>query len=91
MVGEIIEGKADLSVASLTIINERAQYIEFSKPFKYLGTKNSLGVSPFKNRKNVLEHYLHHKLFLDIEKLLCYDLVGRWPVLLVTPSYSLFF
>ena len=37
MVGEVIEGKADLIVASLAINNERAQYIEFSKPFKYQG------------------------------------------------------
>ena len=37
MVGDIVEGKADLIVASLTINNERAQYIEFSKPFKYQG------------------------------------------------------
>lgn len=37
MVGEIVEGQADLIVASLTINNERAQYIEFSKPFKYQG------------------------------------------------------
>ena len=56
MVGEIIEGKADLSVASLTIINERAQYIGFSKPFKYLGMKNTLGASPFENRKNIFAH-----------------------------------
>ena len=91
MVGEIIEGKADLSVASLTIINERAQYIEFSKPFKYLGMKNSLGASPFENRKNIiLEHYLHHKLFLSIEKLLCSDLARQWSPLLVTPYPSLF-
>ena len=36
-VGEIVNGKADLIVAALTINNERAQYIEFSKPFKYQG------------------------------------------------------
>ncbi|XP_065058680.1 glutamate receptor ionotropic, NMDA 1-like [Rhopilema esculentum] len=36
-VGEVVDGKADLIVASLTINNERAQYIEFSKPFKYQG------------------------------------------------------
>ncbi|XP_070573690.1 glutamate receptor ionotropic, NMDA 1-like [Ptychodera flava] len=37
MVGELLEGKADLIVAPLTINNERAQYIDFSKPFKYQG------------------------------------------------------
>jgi len=36
-VGEVISGKADLIVASLTVTNERAQYIEFSKPYKYQG------------------------------------------------------
>ena len=37
MVGEVIDGKADLIVAALTINNERAEWIEFSKPFKYQG------------------------------------------------------
>ncbi|EDO35545.1 predicted protein [Nematostella vectensis] len=37
MVGEVIQGKADLIVAALTINNERAEWIEFSKPFKYQG------------------------------------------------------
>ena len=37
MVGEIIDSKADLIVAALTINNERAEWIEFSKPFKYQG------------------------------------------------------
>lgn len=37
MIGELIDGKADLVVAPLTIDPERAQYIDFSKPFKYQG------------------------------------------------------
>lgn len=37
MVGEIIEEKADMIVASLTINNERAKAIDFSKPFHYQG------------------------------------------------------
>ena len=37
MVGEVIGGKSDLIVAALTINNERAEWIEFSKPFKYQG------------------------------------------------------
>ena len=36
-IGEVIDGKADLIMSSLTINNERAQYIEFSKPYKYQG------------------------------------------------------
>ena len=35
MVGEVIDGKS--VVAALTINNERAEWIEFSKPFKYQG------------------------------------------------------
>lgn len=35
--GELLGGLADMIVAPLTINNERAQYIEFSKPFKYQG------------------------------------------------------
>ena len=45
MVGEVVEGKADLIMASLTINNDRAQYIEFSKPFKYQGIHNLLFAS----------------------------------------------
>ncbi|XP_069465957.1 glutamate receptor ionotropic, NMDA 1 isoform X2 [Ambystoma mexicanum] len=37
MMGELLSGQADMIVAPLTINNERAQYIEFSKPFKYQG------------------------------------------------------
>lgn len=37
MVGEVIDGKSDLIAAALTINNERAEWIEFSKPFKYQG------------------------------------------------------
>uniref|UniRef100_UPI00358E8C49 glutamate receptor ionotropic, NMDA 1 n=2 Tax=Myxine glutinosa TaxID=7769 RepID=UPI00358E8C49 len=37
MMGELLTGLADMVVAPLTINNERAQYIEFSKPFKYQG------------------------------------------------------
>uniref|UniRef100_A0A4W3JG02 Glutamate receptor n=1 Tax=Callorhinchus milii TaxID=7868 RepID=A0A4W3JG02_CALMI len=37
MMGELLGGHADMIVAPLTINNERAQYIEFSKPFKYQG------------------------------------------------------
>lgn len=37
MMGELLGGLADMIVAPLTINNERAQYIEFSKPFKYQG------------------------------------------------------
>ncbi|CAB3983880.1 glutamate receptor ionotropic, NMDA 1-like, partial [Paramuricea clavata] len=37
MVGEILEEKADMIVAPLTINNERAKVIDFSKPFKYQG------------------------------------------------------
>ncbi|XP_070556679.1 glutamate receptor ionotropic, NMDA 1-like isoform X2 [Ptychodera flava] len=37
MVGELVDGVADMIVAPLTINNERAQYIDFSVPFKYQG------------------------------------------------------
>ncbi|XP_033851349.1 glutamate receptor ionotropic, NMDA 1 isoform X6 [Acipenser ruthenus] len=37
MMGELLSGQGDMIVAPLTINNERAQYIEFSKPFKYQG------------------------------------------------------
>lgn len=37
MIGEIVRREADLIVAPLTINPERANYIDFSKPFKYQG------------------------------------------------------
>lgn len=49
MMGELLSGQADMIVAPLTINNERAQYIEFSKPFKYQGLTilvKKVGVGP---------------------------------------------
>jgi len=37
MIGELVSGKADMIVAPLTINPERAEHIDFSKPFKYQG------------------------------------------------------
>lgn len=37
LIGELVNEKADLIVAPLTINPERAEFIEFSKPFKYQG------------------------------------------------------
>ena len=35
LIGQLVKEKADLIVAPLTINPERAQVMEFSKPFKY--------------------------------------------------------
>ncbi|XP_014790759.1 glutamate receptor ionotropic, NMDA 1 isoform X1 [Octopus bimaculoides] len=37
MIGEMVSGEADMIMAPLTINPERAQHIDFSKPFKYQG------------------------------------------------------
>ena len=37
LIGELVNEEADLIVAPLTINPERAQVMEFSKPFKYQG------------------------------------------------------
>lgn len=37
LIGEVVAERADLIVAPLTINPERAEFIEFSKPFKYQG------------------------------------------------------
>ncbi|XP_020799514.1 glutamate [NMDA] receptor subunit 1 [Drosophila serrata] len=37
LMGELVNERADMIVAPLTINPERAEYIEFSKPFKYQG------------------------------------------------------
>lgn len=37
LIGELVAERADLIVAPLTINPERAEFIEFSKPFKYQG------------------------------------------------------
>ena len=34
MVGEVVHGKADLIMASLTINSERSNYIDYSKPYR---------------------------------------------------------
>lgn len=37
LIGQLVNEKADMIVAPLTINPERAEFIEFSKPFKYQG------------------------------------------------------
>lgn len=37
LIGELVNERADMIVAPLTINPERAEFIEFSKPFKYQG------------------------------------------------------
>ncbi|PVD34216.1 hypothetical protein C0Q70_05482, partial [Pomacea canaliculata] len=37
MIGELINGKADLAIAGLTITAERERYVDFSKPFMDIG------------------------------------------------------
>lgn len=37
LIGELVTERADMIVAPLTINPERAEFIEFSKPFKYQG------------------------------------------------------
>ena len=37
MIGEVVHKKSDMIVAPLTINPERADSIDFSKPFKYQG------------------------------------------------------
>ncbi|XP_044018621.1 glutamate [NMDA] receptor subunit 1 isoform X2 [Aphidius gifuensis] len=37
LIGELVDERADMIVAPLTISPERAEFIEFSKPFKYQG------------------------------------------------------
>jgi ionotropic glutamate receptor NMDA 1 len=37
MIGELINDQSDMIVAPLTISPERAEVIDFSKPFKYQG------------------------------------------------------
>ena len=37
LIGELVNERADMIIAPLTINPERAEFIEFSKPFKYQG------------------------------------------------------
>lgn len=37
LIGELVYERADMILAPLTINPERAEFIEFSKPFKYQG------------------------------------------------------
>ncbi|CAG5128437.1 unnamed protein product, partial [Candidula unifasciata] len=38
MMGELLSGKADMAIASMTITEIRERYVDFSKPFMQLGT-----------------------------------------------------
>ena len=55
MMGELLGGLADMIVAPLTINNERAQYIEFSKPFKYQGLTILVKKVPYPARRPTLK------------------------------------
>ena len=37
LIGEVLDGKSDMIVAPLTIDPDRADFVDFSKPFKYQG------------------------------------------------------
>ena len=37
MMGELLAGEADMIVAPFVINPERAKYVDFTKPFKFLG------------------------------------------------------
>lgn len=54
LIGELVQERADLIVAPLTINPERAEFIEFSKPFKYQGI-------------TILEKKVH-EFFTDIQR-----------------------
>lgn len=65
MMGELLGGLADMIVAPLTINNERAQYIEFSKPFKYQGLtilvkKVSIHLCTTRKMHNSTLQFLNH-------------------------------
>lgn len=65
MMGELLGGLADMIVAPLTINNERAQYIEFSKPFKYQGLtilvkKVSIHLCATRKLRNTTLQFLNH-------------------------------
>ncbi|XP_059150219.1 glutamate receptor 2-like [Physella acuta] len=57
MIGELLNGKADIAIAALTITEVRERFVDFSKPFMNLGTsimikkpdKEKGGVFSFKN------------------------------------------
>lgn len=55
MVGDLVNRKADLSVAPLTINPERAKVIDFTKPFKYQGIAM---IQKRKPKKAKLESFL---------------------------------
>ena len=66
LIGELVAEKADLIVAPLTINPERAQVMEFSKPFKYQGITIL--------QKRVITT-LDHMFFLEIYNILFQTLV----------------
>lgn len=86
LIGEIVAERADLIVAPLTINPERAEFIEFSKPFKYQGitilekkpSRSSTLVSflqPFSNTLWILVMVSVHVVALVLYLLDRFDLV----------------
>lgn len=69
--GELVYERADMIVAPLTINPERAEFIEFSKPFKYQGITilekkviSQLSEWNKNQNSNRKKSYLYHSYFL---------------------------
>lgn len=101
LIGEIVAERADLIVAPLTINPERAEFIEFSKPFKYQGitilekkpSRSSTLVSflqPFSNILWILVMVSVHVVALVLYLLDRLDSV-QWPFLSPTSSLKNYF
>ena len=94
LIGELVREKADLIVAPLTINPERAQVMEFSKPFKYQGItilqkrvsfilyQHAVFTPCFPSNSNQERHNWSH--FSNLSNLLC----GFWSWFLFTSWLS---
>ena len=71
LIGELVGERADLIVAPLTINPERAQVMEFSKPFKYQGiTILQKRVSRLRKMNNICKKHVSATTSLTISFLL---------------------
>lgn len=91
LIGELVSERADMIVAPLTISPERAEFIEFSKPFKYQGitilekkpSRSSTLVSflqPFSNTLWILVMVSVHVVALVLYLLDRFSPFGRFKV-----------
>ncbi|XP_070553293.1 LOW QUALITY PROTEIN: glutamate receptor 4-like [Ptychodera flava] len=85
MIGELIDGKADIAVAPLTITSERERFVEFTTPFMSVGI--SIMIKKPQNTKPGVFSFLH-PLSHEIWMCIVFAYVGVSVVLFLVSRFS---